>query len=467
MPASTRVIPITPVAVEPARRIHARRTQGVFTRWRLALVLVTQLVFYGMPWLSMDGRQAVWFDLAHQRFYLFGALLLPQDLIYLTGLLIVCAMLLFLVTVVAGRVWCGFACPQTVYTEMFMAIERWLEGDRSRRTRLDQAAWGPAKLLRRGGKHLAWALLALWTGLSFVGWFTPIRELVHDLPTLGTGFWNTFWMLFYAGITYLHAGLLRERICQHACPYGRFQSAMLDRSTLVVSYDQARGEPRGRHSQTPAEARGDCVDCTLCVQVCPTGIDIRQGLQSACISCGVCIDACNQVMDKLQAPRGLIRFSPLDNQAQWHTPPWRRPRVAIYGGIILAVLVAMAAGLSQRPQLRLDVQRDRGVMARMAANGDIENLYRLQVRSATLQPQRLRIEVNARDPAIAAPLTAAHEPQAPLLPSAGALSLPVTVRLPAQAAQALRGQTVPVRFTVTGEGGTREVLADSTFSVPR
>ncbi len=507
MSTPSRVIPITPLAVEPAQRIHARRASGFFTRWRLALVLLTQLVFYGVPWLTIDGRQAVLFDLAHQRFYFFRTLLLPQDLIYLTGLLIASAMLLFLVTVVVGRVWCGFACPQTVYTEMFMAIERRMEGDRSTRLRLDQAGWGPHKIARRGGKHLAWALLALWTGFSFVGWFTPIRELVHHLPTLSMGPWNTFWILFYASITYLHAGVLRERICQHACPYGRFQSAMLDRDTLVVTYDQTRGEPRGRHrsaaartsvaeagAAAPAAAQGDCIDCTLCVQVCPTGIDIRQGLQSACISCGVCIDACNSIMDKIQAPRGLIRFSPLAETvttqrvpataapaptiapaprppglppAPAKISPWRKPRVAVYGGVIVAVLALMAVGLAQRPELRVDVQRDRGVMSRYTPQGDLENLYRLQIRSASLSDQPLQIEVTTDAATPGTGLTLAHARADPVLPAAGTLYLPVSVRLSAQAAQALRGQTVPVRFEVVGEHAARAVLAHSTFRVPR
>ena len=470
--SSRRVIPIASaapagVAVEPPQHIYARRASGPFTRARLALVILTQLVFYGVPWLQYDGRQAVLFDLAHQHFYVFGTLLLPQDLIYLTGLLIASAMLLFLTTVLVGRVWCGFACPQTVYTEMFMALEHRIEGDRSARMRLAQSPWGPNKVLRRGGKHLAWALLALFTGLSFVGWFTPIRELVHNLPTLSMGPWNTFWMLFYATITYVHAGLLRERICQHACPYGRFQSAMLDRNTLVVTYDSARGEPRGRRSAQAGSAPvGDCVDCTLCVQVCPTGIDIRDGLQSTCISCGVCIDACNSVMDKIQAPRGLIRFSPLRAGAQGLAQQLRKPRVWVYGGLILAVLLAMAVGLWQRPELRLDAQRDRGVMARLVGAGEVENVYRLHIRSASLQAQQLQISVQA-DPGRTPRLQLAHGQATPAIEAAGTLSLPITVRMAAEDAHALRGQTLPIRFAVAAQDGQHTVQASSTFLVPR
>ncbi|MDO5290159.1 MAG: cytochrome c oxidase accessory protein CcoG [Pseudomonadota bacterium] len=471
MSSPRRTIPIaSAVAVEPAQHVYARSSSGPFTRARLALALLTQLFFFGMPWVQYDGRQAVLFDLAHQRFYFFGTLLLPQDLIYLTGLLIASAMLLFLATVLFGRVWCGFACPQTVYTALFMGIERRMEGDRSARMRLNQSPWGLNKLLRRGGKHLVWALLALWTGLSFVGWFTPIRELVQGLPSLSMGPWNTFWVLFYAGVTYLHAGVLRERICQHACPYGRFQSAMLDRNTLVVTYDQARGEPRGRRSaaaQASAAPVGDCVDCTLCVQVCPTGIDIRQGLQSACISCGVCIDACNGVMDKLKQPRGLIRFAPLQAGAQGLAQQLRKPRVWVYGGAILGVLVLMAVGLWQRPELRLDAHRDRGVMARMVSGGQVENVYRLQIRSASMQPQTLDIRVQPAGEAPAASLQLVAGDAQPVIEPAGTLNLPVTVRMPAEQAYALRGQTVPIQFEISGAGGLHQVQASSTFLVPR
>lgn len=470
--SSRRTIPIAPAdrAVEARRHVYARSTSGVFTRLRLAMVVLTQLFFYGMPWLMYDGRQAVLFDLAHQRFYIFGALLLPQDLIYLTGVLIISAMLLFLATVLVGRVWCGFACPQTVYTSMFMGLERRIEGDRAARMRLSQSPWNANKLLRRGGKYLAWTLLALWTGLSFVGWFTPIRELVHGLP-FDMGPWNTFWTLFYAGVTFLHAGVLRDRICQHACPYGRFQSAMLDRNTMVVTYDTARGEPRGRRSAkkddtTAATApTGDCVDCTLCVQVCPTGIDIRDGLQATCISCGVCIDACNNVMDKVGSPRGLIRFAPMKGDAQSLAQQLRKPRVWVYGGLILTVMVLMAVGLWHRPELRLDVQRDRGTLARMTRTGEVENVYRLSIRSASLHAQDLQLNVQADTPQKPRLELVVGSGSAPRIEAAGSLNLPVTVRLHAEDAQALRGQTLPIRFEIAGQGGDKAVEAASTFMV--
>ncbi|OYV02389.1 MAG: cytochrome c oxidase accessory protein CcoG, partial [Burkholderiales bacterium PBB5] len=313
-----RVIPLVAVpaasggpAIAPAVKIQARHVTGRHARWRWALVALTQAVFCGLPWLTWQGRQAVLFDLEARRFFLFDAVLFPQDLVYLTGLLVFSALLLFAATAIAGRVWCGFACPQTVYTALFQWIEHHTEGDRLARLRLDAASWRAGKLLRRGGKHALWALLSLLTGFSLVAWFTPARSLAAALPGLALGPWEAFWILFYGAATYLHAGLLREKVCQHACPYGRFQGSMLDRHSLVVGYDAARGEPRGaraRGTEARAKGQGDCVDCTLCVQVCPVGIDIRHGLQAACISCGLCIDACDQVMDKLGAPRGLVRF---------------------------------------------------------------------------------------------------------------------------------------------------------------
>ena len=287
---------------EAQKTIHARSVKGWFANWRWFFVWATQIVFYGLPWLQWNGRQAVLFDLASRRFYLGGLVLYPQDFIYLTGLLVISAYGLFLFTAVAGRLWCGFACPQTVYTEMFMWIERRLEGDRNARIRLDAAPWGAAKLLRRGSKHALWISLALWTGFTFVGYFTPIKTLWAEAFTLDFGPWEWFWVLFYGFATYGNAGFLREQVCKYMCPYARFQSAMFDKDTLIVSYDTERGEPRGtrgRSTDLKAAHLGHCIDCHLCVQVCPTGIDIRQGLQYECIGCAACVDVCDGVMDKM------------------------------------------------------------------------------------------------------------------------------------------------------------------------
>lgn len=281
MSSTPRVIPIQPVSlmpgVEAASKVQPKSVKGRFSRLRWLMLALTQLFFFGLPWLEWQGRQMVRFDLEAKRFYLGSLIFLPQDLIFLTGLLVFCAMLLFAATTVAGRVWCGFSCPQTVYTSLFMWVERHTEGDRYQRIRLDQSGWTANKLLRRGGKHAVWIAISLWTGFTFVGWFSPIREVGPQILHGTVGFWDAFWSLFYGVACYGNAGFLREKVCLHMCPYGRFQGALMDSETLIVGYDVKRGEPRGvpRKGSNEPSRPGACVDCTLCVQVCPTGVDIR------------------------------------------------------------------------------------------------------------------------------------------------------------------------------------------------
>ena len=362
------------------------------------MVWATQLFFYVIPWLQWNDRQMLLFDLEQRRFYLFGLLLYPQDFIYLTALLIISALSLFLFTAVAGRLWCGFACPQTVYTEIFIWIEHKVEGDRSARLRLDASPWSADKLWRKSLKQFLWLAVALWTGFTFVGYFVPIRTLAVEVMALQGG-WQIFWVLFYGFATYGNAGFLREQICKYMCPYARFQSAMFDQDTLVVTYDAVRGEARGPRTKAvdaKAQGLGDCIDCTLCVQVCPVGIDIRDGLQYECIGCGLCVDACDSVMDKVQLPRGLIRFATQNgmenrwNQAQM-LRRMLRPRVLIYTAITLAFCVGLAMSLAQRTPLKVNVIRDRASLARIVPGGQLENLYRLQVMNATEAPQHYRI----------------------------------------------------------------------------
>jgi cytochrome c oxidase accessory protein FixG len=388
---------------EVRRTIHPRAVHGWFAGWRWALVWATQVVFYGGPWLTWNGRQAVLFDLAARKFYLFGLVLWPQDIIYLTALLVVAALSLFLFTTVAGRLWCGYACPQTVYTEIFMWIERRVEGDRQARLRLDREPWGARKSALKAAKHGAWIVLALWTGFTFVGYFTPIRTLVAEVTTLGLGPWETFWVLFYGFATYGNAGWMREQVCKYMCPYARFQSAMFDRDTLIITYDARRGEPRGSRSRSAnhrAAGQGDCVDCGICVQVCPTGIDIRKGLQYECIGCAACIDGCNRVMDKMGYARGLIRYS-TDNAMREGLAGAQmvrrlvRPRVLIYAAILAAVVSALLLSFYLRVPLKVDVIRDRATLTRETADGWVENVYRLQIMNTREQAHRYRIVVAA------------------------------------------------------------------------
>ncbi|WP_302173356.1 cytochrome c oxidase accessory protein CcoG [uncultured Hydrogenophaga sp.] len=407
------VIPIVPVASAAGdeevmvslyasrQKIHPRSVSGLLSRWRWALVWLTQLVFYGLPWLVWNDRQAVLFDLESRRFFIFNFVLYPQDFIYLTGLLVISALALFLFTAVAGRLWCGYACPQTVYTEMFLWIEKRVEGDRSARQRLDQSPASLNKVGRKSLKHGLWLALSLWTGFTFVGYFTPIHELAGLVASLSLGPWQTFWIGFYGLATYGNAGFLREQVCKYMCPYARFQSAMFDRDTMIVTYDERRGEPRGARSRKADPAAlglGSCVDCTLCVQVCPTGIDIRNGLQYECIGCGACIDVCNDVMDKVGYPRGLVRYATQNGIDQgWSRAQMLRralrPRVLVYSAILAAITVAVLGSLFLRTPLKVDVIRDRGALARMVEQGRIENVYRLQIMNATESTQRYRVTV--------------------------------------------------------------------------
>lgn len=380
--------------------IYAREIKGWYTSWRWVCVWLTQLVFYGLPWLSWNDRQAVLFDLGARKFYLFGLVLWPQDFIYLALLLIVCAFSLFLFTAIAGRLWCGYACPQTVYTEIFMWIESKIEGNRSARMRLDKQPMSVEKFTRKSLKHLVWSAVALWTGFTFVGYFTPIHELRQSVMTLGLGPWEWFWILFYGFATYGNAGWMREQVCTYMCPYARFQSSMFDKDTLTVTYDRERGEPRGSRSKSVVNSSlGSCIDCSMCVQVCPTGIDIRNGLQYECIGCGACIDACNTVMDKVNFPRGLIRYTTDNAMLNKFSPKqiWRRtlrPRVLIYSAILLVIIAASVGSLMTRTALKVDVIRDRGAMGREVEDGMIENVYRLQVMNTEERAHRYKITVS-------------------------------------------------------------------------
>ena len=455
------------------RKIYPRAVSGWFMRWRWALVWATQLLYYGLPWLEWNSRQAVLFDLAARRFYIFGLVLHPQDFVYLTGLLVVCAYSLFLFTAVAGRLWCGYACPQTVYTEIFLWVERRVEGDRVARMKLDGSRWGLDKLWRKGSKHGLWLAISLWTGFTLVGYFTPIRSLGTEALAWRLGPWETFWVLFYSLATYGNAGFMREQVCKYMCPYARFQGAMFDPDTLIISYDERRGEPRGsrgRQADPKALGLGHCIDCKLCVQVCPTGIDIRKGLQYECIGCAACVDVCDGVMDKMGYPPGLVRYATQNSMtAGWtRAQTWARvlrPRVLVYTGVLLLVAGALVASLAARKPFRVDVVRDRGALARLVEDGHLENSYRLQLMNATESVQHYRVSVTGlagarvqgRDTVEVGP--------------AEARWVPVAVSLPPARWQHLQPGPHDLSFQVerlTSDGeGTVRVAERSTFIVTR
>ena len=456
------------------KKIYARAVSGWFAGWRWAFVWLTQLIFYGLPWLEWNGRQAVLFDLESRRFYILGLVLYPQDFIYLTGLLIIAAYALFLFTAVAGRLWCGYACPQTVYTEIFMWVERRLEGDRMQRMKLDAGPWDINKIGRKGGKQLAWVAIGLWTGLTFVGYFTPIKTLLASAASLGFGPWEWFWVLFYGLATYGNAGWMREQVCKYMCPYARFQSAMFDKDTLIISYDQERGEPRGtrgRKTDLKAARLGSCIDCGLCVQVCPTGIDIRKGLQYECIGCAACIDVCDGVMDKMQYPRGLIRYDTLNGlrehlDRQGIMRRVLRPRVLVYTVILVLIAAALFASIWARKPFKVDVVRDRGVMARVVDDGWVENVYRLQIMNATESVQRYRLA------AAGLPQMATDLRGDVIIEPAQARWVAIAVRVPPQTAAAAGPGSHVVHFHIervqeTAGDSSATLQERSTFMVPR
>lgn len=472
--AKRKIIPILPAGLdeemvslyESQQKVYPRSVSGLFTRWRWGFVFLTQLVFYGLPWLEWGQRQAVLFDLGARRFYIFGLVLYPQDLIYLTALLVISALSLFLFTAVAGRLWCGFSCPQTVYTEMFLWIERKIEGDRTARMRLDGAPLSAKKLFKKWLKHVVWIAVAMWTGFTFVGYFTPIQELGLSFIQWSMGPWETFWVFFYGFATYGNAGFMREQVCKYMCPYARFQSAMFDKDTLIVTYDEVRGETRGARSKKDDPKQlglGDCVDCTLCVQVCPTGIDIREGLQYECISCGACVDICDTVMDKMNYPRGLVRFSTQNGMRnQWTQSQMLRrvfrPRVLVYTSILLALCVVLLASLYWRTPLKVDVVRDRATLSRIVAGGQLENVYRLQVMNATEQAQTYRLSASGLSG-----LVIATEAQFTVEP---AQSRWVSVRLHIPYGSAAPGSH-PIHFDIDVVGTDVHVSEKSAFLVPR
>jgi len=451
---------------EAQKKVYPRSISGYFHQWRWITIWITQVVFYGLPWLEWGNRQALLLDISTHRFYIFGLILYPQDLIFLVVLLVIAALALFLFTAVAGRLWCGFACPQSVYTEIFLWIERKIEGDRFARIKLDSQKANLIKINKKCLKHFAWITFSMWTGFTFLGYFAPIREIFQEIVSFSLSPWETFWICFYGFATYGNAGFLREQVCKYMCPYARFQSAMFDKDTLIVTYDEARGEPRsGRSRKVNAKQAGlgDCIDCNLCVQVCPVGIDIRKGLQYECISCGLCVDACDSIMDKMNYPRGLIRFSTLNGMTQNWTNheiirKIMRPRVLVYTGLLILLTVGFAVSLGLRTPFKVDVIRDRGVLSRLVLNGNVENVYRLQITNATEISKMFTINVNGLDG-----LSIASENQFEV-PAADSRMVAVSLQVPDGAVES---GSHPINFEITANGLKATITEKSIFYMSR
>ncbi|RDI98416.1 4Fe-4S binding protein [Dyella solisilvae] len=494
------------------RKVYPRDVSGRFNRWRVAAMVWLLGMFYLFPWMHWNGRQAVLLDLPARKFHVFGWMFLPQDFLFLSTLLIIAALALFFFTALAGRLFCGYACPQTVWTEVSLWIERWCEGDRNKRMKLDAGPWSREKILRKGGRHLLWAVFSLWTGFTFVGFFSPIVDLAQRAP-FGWGGWETFWVLFYGFATWGNAGFLRQQVCKYMCPYARFQSAMFDRNTLIIAYDPMRGEPRGprkrglasvlerarglldqitaydyvfRASQHPSaadnraqaggtialagagasaeplpkfslEQLGDCVDCTICVQVCPTGIDIRNGLQYECIACGACIDACDEVMGKLGYPHGLIRYT---TQNHLDGKPTRvlRTRIFVYGGLLLVLMGGWLYGVTHRTPLLAEVLRDRNAMYSQAADGRIENSYTIKLVNKDQAPHRFVLDISSAD---LQDLSLRGGPKTVQAESGEVVSVPVTV----SASSEVTGRH-EVKFRVRGVDEDADTTINSSFFGP-
>ena len=445
---------------ESQKKIYPREIGGRFADLsKLATVTLLGL-FYLVPWLMWDDRQAFLFDLPARKFYLLGLTLWPQDFPYLALLLIIAALSLFFFTALAGRLWCGFACPQTVWTEAFIWMEQLTEGKRSQRMKLDKAPWSWNKIRRKGSKQFLWIAFSIWTGFTFVGYFEPIRELNQQFMTLTVSGWTAFWGLFYGFATYGNAGYMREQVCKYMCPYARFQSAMFDKDTLIISYDEKRGEPRGgrKRSVDPKLAGlGDCIDCQLCVQVCPTGIDIREGLQYECIACAACIDACDSVMDKMNYPRGLVRYTTEHslNSKETHVI---RPRMMVYGALLMVLIGALVSSMALRTPIILDVIRDRNSLYRELPGDLIENIYTLKVINQSNDERVFKLSVEG--------VQGIHldgVSDEVVVDGGGVLSLPVRVRVNREYAQGIMN----IDFVVEAMDDSGDIrVEDSRFLGP-
>jgi cytochrome c oxidase accessory protein FixG len=406
-------------------KIQPKWIEGRFQKLRDFTVMATMGIYLLTPWLTWNDKPVVRFDLPERRFDIFGLTFFPEDFFYLSLLLMIAAFALLFFTNLLGRVFCGYVCPQTVWTRFFVRIERMIEGDRGARLKLDKAEISAGKVARKSAKHFLWLALALLTAVTFVGYFSPIRDLMLRMVSLDLGVWETWWLVFFTAATYTNAGWMREQVCLYMCPYARFQAAMFDQDTLVVSYDTGRGEPRSRGQKrrdTTAEAKGDCIDCGLCVQVCPTGIDIRDGLQYECITCAACIDACDEVMDSIGKPRGLVRYT-TEHALEGRKTSIIRPRLVGYGIVLGALATLLVTGLFLRVPATLDVIRDRNALFVQTSEGMIENVYTLKLYNKSQEAHAFNISIEAPEG------ITYQGPAAVNLGPAGFDSLPVSLRI--------------------------------------
>jgi cytochrome c oxidase accessory protein FixG len=400
MPSSDATSPL----YADRQKVYPKAVSGPYRRLKWALLVVFLSLYYGGPWLRWERGpgapdQALLIDMTAPRAYFFSIEIWPQEVYFITGLLAIGALGLFLATALFGRVWCGYACPQTVWTDLFMQVERWIEGDRAARMRRDQAAMHWGKFVRQSAKHLAWLAIAFATGGAWMLYFADAPRFVADFFSGRASLEGYVFVGLFTVSTYLLAGLAREQVCTYMCPWPRFQAAMLDDQSLVVTYQEWRGEKRGPHKAgTTWEGRGDCIDCGQCMTACPTGIDIRDGLQLECIGCALCIDSCNAIMAKVGRPLNLIDFSSQAQQkakAEGRKAPWRplRPRTLLYAVLLMLALAIMAVALLSRHSVSLSASHDRAPLFVLLADGSVRNGYTLKLVNKGRQPVSYRLSV--------------------------------------------------------------------------
>ncbi|MFT5137560.1 MAG: cytochrome c oxidase accessory protein FixG [Arenicella sp.] len=465
-------IPVEVALYERIEKVYPREVKGRFQTLRSLSMYALLGLFYALPWIPWGERQAVLFDLPARKFHIFSLTLWPQDFFFLTLLLILAGLSLFFFTAVAGRVWCGFACPQTVWTEVFVRMERWVEGSRAKQMKLSKAPWTLDKLRKRITKQALWLSFALFTGLTFVAYFQPAKQLFPAFFNFELAGWALFWVLFYGFATYGNAGFMREQVCKYMCPYARFQSAMFDKDTLIVAYDESRGEPRSRGKRRKNEqietAKGDCIDCGICVQVCPTDIDIRDGLQYECIACAACIDGCDEVMERIGLPLGLIKYS---TQAQDLGSDkslqqiFLRPRVIVYGFLLMAVFAGFISALAMRSSFQVDILRDRNALYRWSAVNDIENSYQVRVMNKSRRDQTYSLSVMGLDKARADWGRVSEQHQSRSVKAGDIGEFNVIVTLPADASYQ-RSQDIELHFTEVNGDSPSTVVEESRFWGP-
>jgi cytochrome c oxidase accessory protein FixG len=443
---------------EKREKIYARSIEGFYQKIRLFTGWPLLVAYFGCPWLLWGGRQSILFDLPERKFHIFFLTFWPQDFSLLAWALVIAAFLLFFITTLLGRVWCGYTCPQTVWTAIFMWAEQVSEGDRHQRINLDKQAWNVEKLWRRSLKHILWLGFAFLTGLTFVSYFYDMRSLIVDAYNVNLPLVAVFWVGFFTAATYINAGWMREQVCMYMCPYARFQSAMFDKDTLIVSYDSQRGDPRGsRKRGEEGASKGDCIDCTMCVQVCPTGIDIRDGLQYECINCALCVDACDSIMDKMEYDRGLIRYT-TEHQLDGKAWTWKRPKLIGYGLAMIAMVSAFSFVLISRVPLELDVLRSRGMLFQEVPGGYVQNIYTLKVLNMDKQDRVYNVRVTGLPDYQMAP----DEPISVLAGEIGEVAINLLVN-----PDLLTRVNTPIRFEVQTEDGALGAFSKSTYIGPR